>query len=179
MAPKTEISKICDSGGAPIPLKGGPFAHTLEELGMSTALLVVSCHAELGQETPTAAAMEYLCTLIWTKMGEINSNGGIDGVMIDTCADPNADASALSVEEKKKLDDFKAACRWLQARRLKHALTCVSLPHTHLLFRARRLSATARRGTASTTRSSTSGWATLPSRPRWRRSARTPTPPRA
>ena len=115
MAPLTETAKICDSGGAPLMLKGGAFAHVLNSLGWGTALLLVSSHAELGQEAPPADAMSFLYTAIYTKMQELNAVGGIDGVPIDMPLDPNGDGSG-SVEEKKKLSDFKAACRWLQVR---------------------------------------------------------------
>ena len=115
MAPqKAEIEKICESAGAPLPLRDGHFAYTLMALGLTTALQLVSCHAELGQETPTAAAMTYLCTLIWTTMNEINANGGVDNVPIDLCPDPNAGDAGRSDVDKQKVNDFLSACRWLQ-----------------------------------------------------------------
>ena len=115
MAPsKTEIEKICESAGAPLPLRDGYIAHVLVELGLTTALLLVSCHAELGQETPTSAAMTFLWTMIWTKMAEVNANGGVDGVQIDMCRDPNGADNGYSEAEKKKVNDFLSAYRWLQ-----------------------------------------------------------------
>jgi len=113
MAPMTETAKICDSAGAPLLMKGGAFARILNSLGWSTALLLVSSHAELGQEAPTAEAMTYMHTAIYAKMLEVNNSGGIDGVPIDVPPDPNG-AGGSTEEEKQQLNDFKAACRWLQ-----------------------------------------------------------------
>ena len=116
MAPsKSEIEKICESAGAPLQLRDGHIAYALIALGFTTALLLLSSHAELGQETASTNAMTFLTTMIWTKMAEINQNGGVDGVQIDLCLDPNAGDGGRSEAEKKKVNDFLAACRWLQA----------------------------------------------------------------